>query len=75
MSSKPQKLAGVIRGVLTLATSIDFWKYMLLSRPDKVRRLAVCMVAIATLFGGTTFYMIVLNPKLLIQVIVWLVCT
>lgn len=75
MLSKPERVAGVIRGVLTLATSIDFWKYMLLSRPDKARRLAIYMVAIATLFGGTTFYMVVMNPKLLIKVIVWLVFT
>jgi hypothetical protein len=71
MSSKPERVIGVIRGVMMLATSIDFWKYMLLSRPEKVRRLATYMVAIATLFGGTSFYMIVINPKLLVQLIIW----
>ena len=69
--SKVQHSLDVMSGVVSLATSVEFWKYMLLRRPDKVRRLAIYMVAIATAFGATGFYLLVINPKLLVRLIVW----
>jgi len=73
MSSRAERIVDVVRGLTSLATSIEFWKYMLLSRAEKIRRLAIYMVAIATVFGGTGFYVIVINPKLLVRLIVWCV--